>query len=718
MIGLMIAASASVVNVVTDVCRKKAVVRNDLIASTFWIRTAAGVVFAAAFLWRIAHRMQWLHSSLPYMQQPWSHPGEFLFLLILDTSLVGAGLLFYFRALQISDLSLCMPFLSFTPVLLIPTGYLFLHEIPNVRQLLGVILVVCGSIAMNRAAFRGGLLGPVRAIFKQRGSRYMLIMAVILSVTNPIDKRVVLLSDPVTYAFGYGTMIWLFFAGLMLWRRTGFITSIRKAPGWIVLAGILDAAALLLQFTSHGYIDVVVTITIKRAGVVLSVIAGWLIFRERHIRDRLVASAVMLSGVSLLYVPLDLTAQLAVFAGTLLFLAVMFWANPLPQSATGPTLEDSTFRSHLARPEPAAQIRCAFVGCGEITRQYLRVYRDLDWVAVAACIDIDLDRARIAAETFRGSSASPVLVADALEPALGAGIDLVVIGTPNHLHREHAVRALEHGKHVLLQKPLAATVEDGEAIVRAAANSRARAGVYMSYFDQPIMHDFKRMVQQGWFGEITQLHARLMHPGGFAWSEQIQQGAPAWRGSLQQTGGGAFIQLAVHYIRLFQWILGQPIVAVTGLASNHLCPGIEGEDSAAAILQLASGIYATLNISWCATGEELAIHGLRGSVVYQDNRWVAMQGDSPFAGHALHYRGPGMLRTECVPPSLGDAGQPFNQHRCFLEAIRNGTPLFVTPQDALDDLTVIAAFYESVRTQRTVQVAVPDRAGLWRAVRA
>lgn len=706
MIGLMIATTASVVNVLTDVCRKKAVVKNDLIASTFWIRTSAGFVFALAFLWRIASRLQWFHGSgASPLAQTWPHLGTFLFLLTLDTSLVGIGLLFYFRALQISDLSLCMPFLSFTPVLLIPTGYFFLHEVPNFGQLLGVILVVCGSIAMNREAFRGGLFGPVRAIFKQRGSRYMLIMAVILSITNPIDKRVVLLSDPVTYAFGYGTMIWLFFAGLMLWRRTGFVTSLRKSPGWIALAGILDAATLLLQFTSHGYIDVVVTITIKRAGVVLSVIAGWLIFRERHIRDRLVASAVMLSGVLLLYITLGRPAQLLLFVGTLVFLAIMLWVSPLAAKVGSESCSDrGRTMLQVVQSEPTKQIRCAFVGCGEITRQYLGVYRDLDWVTVAACVDIDLERAQIAADRLHWAGNGRVVVTEDLQAALTPDIDLVIVGTPNDLHREHAVAALERGKHVLLQKPLAATLDDGRAIVRAAASSTGRAGVYMSYFDQPLMHDLRRMVEEGWFGEITQIHARVMHPGGFGWSNATTNGARLWRSSLQQTGGGAFIQLAVHYIRLLHWILDEPITSVQGQASNRLCPELEGEDSAAALLRLASGIYATLNISWCATGEELAIHGLRGSVVYQDNRWVTISGERPFKGDVLQYRGPEFSRTECIPPSLGDAQQRFNQHRSFLEAIRNGTAPFVTVGDALKDMAVVSAFYESVRTERVVPV--------------
>ena len=131
----------------------------------------------------------------------------------------------------------------------------------------------------------------------------------------------------------------------------------------------------------------------------------------------------------------------------------------------------------------------------------------------------------------------------------------------------------------------------------------------MSYFNQPVVHDLRGMVQAGCFGKITQVHMRLMHPGGLVWSAQASDGSPSWRCSIAQTGGGAFIQLAVHSIRIVSWILDEGVKRVQGFASNRMCLGLEGEDSAVAILELDLGTFATLNMSWCASGEELSIHG-------------------------------------------------------------------------------------------------------------
>jgi uncharacterized membrane protein len=89
-------------------------------------------------------------------------------------------------------------------------------------------------------------------------------------------------------------------------KRPTWTAPLRTTLGWFVLAGILDGSDLLLQFASHKFIDVVITITLKRAGVILSVLCGWLIFREKEIGDRLLGSTVMLAGVLIIYLPLNM----------------------------------------------------------------------------------------------------------------------------------------------------------------------------------------------------------------------------------------------------------------------------------------------------------------------------------------------------------------------------------------------------------------------------
>ena len=197
-------------------------------------------------------------------------------------------------------------------------------------KLTGVVLVVVGSLVMHRKLFAVSWFEPVRAVFREKGSRYMLLVGLILSVSNPLDKKLVLMSDAFTQALAYGVGLCILFSFslLVVARRADTWGVIRAAPGWVVIAGALDASVLLLQFSSHNYIDVVITISIKRAGIVLAVLFGWLFFRERNINDKLIAASVMLAGVLILYLPMTLAHALALGCSALGGMTVaLYWTR-------------------------------------------------------------------------------------------------------------------------------------------------------------------------------------------------------------------------------------------------------------------------------------------------------------------------------------------------------------------------------------------------------
>jgi UDP-N-acetyl-2-amino-2-deoxyglucuronate dehydrogenase len=356
-------------------------------------------------------------------------------------------------------------------------------------------------------------------------------------------------------------------------------------------------------------------------------------------------------------------------------------------------------------------ISVAFLGCGGIAEHYLSVYRDLDWVTMTTCIDLDLARAERLAQMVGARATSDV------GDAWRDDVDVVVINTPNHLHREQTEAALSAGKHVLLQKPIAANLTDAEAIATAAARGASRGlvcGLYLSYFDQPLMHDLRAMVQAGWFGEIAHLYARLMHRGGLSLSQQIQAGQQNWRASTAQTGGGAFIQLAVHYVHLFRWMMNTEVTRVMAMTKNQHCPGIEGEDIACAILEFSNGALATLDMAWNTAGEQLSIHGTHGTCEYIGNQTLLLDSIvGAFKGEVVSYKGgskliapgaPGAAASQqistVIAPALGDIENPFNQQRLFLEAVRQKRAAPVSIASGLQDLRVVMAVYESARTGR------------------
>ncbi len=320
-LGLLLATATSVGNVLADVSRKKVVGRNELVAATFWIRVFAALAFTIAVIARlyagtvpIIRDGGPLFGILGFTIPPLA---VFLIYLSLDVALIGCAQLLLMKALQVSPMSLCIPFMAFTPVFLIGTGYVMIGELPSWIKLVGVVLIVAGSLLMHRRLFAEGWWAPARAIVREKGSRYILLVALILSLTNPIEKRLVTMSDPLTQAFSYCAGLCVLFA-ILAWARHAECGAVmRTTPWWAVLAGAMDAAALLLQFLTYSYLAVVITVSIKRAGIVLSVLAGWLIFREREIGDKLIAASVMLGGVLILYLPLN-AVQTLLLAGCVL----------------------------------------------------------------------------------------------------------------------------------------------------------------------------------------------------------------------------------------------------------------------------------------------------------------------------------------------------------------------------------------------------------------
>jgi len=337
-IGLLLASAMSVINVLTDVARKRALNKRELIPATFWMRVAVALVFVVVLLVQVLRgTVVTIRDGGPLFGIGRLHLAPvptFLIYLALDVGLITCVMWLYFRALQISPLSLCVPFLSFTPVFLIPSAFVVLGELPPAVKLLGVLLIVIGSLAMHRRLFAVSWLAPVRAIVEEKGSRYMLTVSFLFSITNPLDKKLVLMSDVFTESVAYGLGLVLAFFLLGKVQRADFGAAIRQNVKWVALAGLFDAVSLLFQLASYAYIQVVVAVSIKRAGIILSVLAGWLFFREREITDKVIAASVMFCGVLILYLPLTVAQSWGLLALALagMSLALYVTRNQCPEA--------------------------------------------------------------------------------------------------------------------------------------------------------------------------------------------------------------------------------------------------------------------------------------------------------------------------------------------------------------------------------------------------
>jgi predicted dehydrogenase len=279
-------------------------------------------------------------------------------------------------------------------------------------------------------------------------------------------------------------------------------------------------------------------------------------------------------------------------------------------------------------------------------------------------------------------------------------VDVVDISTPNHLHADQAVAALEAGKHVLLQKPISNSLADADRIVDAWQRSDRRACMYMSSYLNPIVWDLKALVEQGRLGTIQSVHARDAHRGG------LNAKPTAWRGSRDLTGGGSFIQLSIHGINLVSFWLGDHIKQVTAYSENRLCPNIGGDDCTVAIVKYAGGAMGTYESGYASDGMLRSVFGTKGNFTLGTwDRELTLQLDEPWEGQFIKYTEPNKpLHLPVTVPAFDDVDNAFNPQRQFLESIASGKKPMFTVLDGRNDLAVVQAVYESAERGETVHV--------------
>jgi drug/metabolite transporter (DMT)-like permease len=294
--GLLLATAASISNAGFELSGKRALGGGQFFSTVFWIRAGVALTFtfvmAAAWLHDPSHvwlfRVGWMGLVRQGLLSP----------LLLSTFLVAVSNLLYYRALQIAPLSQTIPLFGFTPVFLLITGYLFFSNVPTSGVMLGVALIVLGTVMLH---WNGGAAGALRALAASAGARLMLLSSLLLAVTNHLDQVLVMKMDALSYSWAYSMLCAVFALAFLLGSRGRGRQAMPVRPRWIALAAVVDAVMLLLQMASLKYIDVVVTIALKRSGMILSVLGGWLIFREKMGPQRLIAASVVLTGALMMY---------------------------------------------------------------------------------------------------------------------------------------------------------------------------------------------------------------------------------------------------------------------------------------------------------------------------------------------------------------------------------------------------------------------------------
>lgn len=261
--------------------------------------SAVGVVLMLPLLWFV---------GVPEIQP------RFWLALTVGGSLNILAFTLYVRALKLADLSLTVPLVTLTPLFLLVTSPIIVQEQPTAADAVGVVLLVVGSYVLNlrspsvteegQTRERQGFWRPLRQMMQNPGSRLMLCVAFIWSITSNFDKIGVVNSSPLLWAIALFTVIavgmvpFVFFSPHKKGQKKG---SKLKAmlQSWQLLAvtGGFNAIAITFQMLALTMAPVAQVIAVKRMSALLSVLFGHFIFGEKGLRERLAGAAIMVSGV-------------------------------------------------------------------------------------------------------------------------------------------------------------------------------------------------------------------------------------------------------------------------------------------------------------------------------------------------------------------------------------------------------------------------------------
>lgn len=262
-------------------------------------------------------------------------------------------------------------------------------------------------------------------------------------------------------------------------------------------------------------------------------------------------------------------------------------------------------------------INVGIIGCGKITQvRHIPEYLDNPHVKLTAIYDLDQERTRELAEKYQCKAYDSIdaLLAD-------DAIDAVSVCTANLVHAEITIAALKAGKHVLCEKPMATTLEDCEAMVKAADSAGKVLMIGQNQRLAKAHVKAREMIAQGELGQVLTFKTTFGHSGPENWCKNT------WFFDKEKAGMGVIADLGIHKTDLIQYLLQDTIVETTAkLATlnkkDSNGKAISVDDNAICIYKMKSGIIGTMTASWTYYGAEdnsTVIYGTKGILrIYDD----------------------------------------------------------------------------------------------------
>jgi drug/metabolite transporter (DMT)-like permease len=249
---------------------------------------------------RLGYAMPWLLAALFFI--PWIIPDTtFWFCIAIGLPLEALAFYCYMKALKISPLSLTVPFLAFTPGFIILTGWVILGEEISPGGFCGIILIMVGAYFLNLSKTSYGLLAPLVAIFREPGSRLMLLVSFLYAFTSTIGKLAIIHSNPyffgIIYNIALAILLTLFLPAAAIAEP---LKNLTRRPLIGLILGALVATTIFSHMLAISLTNVAYMISLKRTSLLFGVLYGALWFKEEKIAERLTGAIIMIAGVFLI----------------------------------------------------------------------------------------------------------------------------------------------------------------------------------------------------------------------------------------------------------------------------------------------------------------------------------------------------------------------------------------------------------------------------------
>jgi UDP-N-acetyl-2-amino-2-deoxyglucuronate dehydrogenase len=359
------------------------------------------------------------------------------------------------------------------------------------------------------------------------------------------------------------------------------------------------------------------------------------------------------------------------------------------------------------------RVRTALIGCGKVGQTHARALATLpDSEFVAAC-DVDSGRATAFAARY---GVKPY--GDLTRMLAECGVQALLIATPHPLHAEPAIEAARAGVHVLVEKPLAASLNDCDMMLAAARASGARIAV---------------ISQRRWYEPVQRMNAaidagKIGRPvlGTFvmySWRDPSYYLSDPWRGRWDTEGGGVLVNQSPHMIDLLQWLMHDEVAEVSGYWANLNHPSVAVEDSAVAILRFKNGGLGSIVTSLAqkpGIHTKVHIHGSNGASVgvETDRGATFIAGVSEISEPPLNdlWTIPGeedhLVKFQADDRARFQEIDAVNHYHAlqiddFLRAILEDRPPLVSGEDGRGVVALFQAIYQSNREGRSVKLTAP-----------